>query len=416
MFQPYSFFVGLRYTRSKQKSQFVSFISLISILGIAIGVWALITITSVMNGFESELRDRILGMASHATVQKQTQRFSDWQNVIDQVTKEPKVIGAAPYVEGQVMLNSNGKMSGSIIRGIEPSLESEVSQVSDKMLIGDIKDLQPGQWNIILGAELLQSLRLRIGDRVTVIAPQTNITAAGFIPRTKTFTVAGAFRLGMHEYDSALAFMNTQDAAKLFKLPKGTVTGVRLKLDDMFDAPKVSRTLNERLGYDYNVKDWTQRHVNLFKAIKTERRVMFIILLLIVAVAAFNIISTLIMVVTDKRADIAILRTLGASPKSIMGIFIVQGTLVGIVGTLLGMFFGVLSGLYIGDVIAFIEELFNFKVLDSGVYYISDLPSELRWPNVFLAGLFSFLISVLVTLYPSWRAAKIKPAEALRYE
>lgn len=416
MFQPYSFFVGLRYTRSKQKSQFVSFISLISILGIAIGVWALITITSVMNGFESELRNRILGMASHATVQKYKGKFSDWQSVIDSVIKQPKVIGAAPYVEGQVMLNGNGKMSGSIIRGIDPKLESDVSKVSEKMLIGDIDELQAGRWNIILGAELLQSLRLRIGDRVTVISPQTNMTAAGFIPRTKTFTVSGAFRLGMHEYDSALAFMNAQDAAKLFKLPKGTVTGVRLKLDDMFDAPKVSRALNDSLGYDYNVKDWTQRHVNLFKAIKTERRVMFIILLLIVAVAAFNIISTLIMVVTDKRADIAILRTLGASPKSIMAIFIVQGTLVGIIGTLLGMFMGVLSGLYIGDVIAYFEHLFNFKVLDSGVYYISDLPSELRWPNVFLAGLFSFLISVVVTLYPSWRAAKIKPAEALRYE
>ncbi len=416
MFQPYEFFIGLRYTRAKRRNNFISFISLISIFGIAIGVWALITIISVMNGFESELRNRILGMASHATISDYSGVLQDWDSVLEQVKGHKDVLGAAPYVEGQLMLSSGGKVSGAISRGILPQYEGEVADVEDKMVAGRINSLQAGDWNIILGKELAYALRLGLGDKVTVITPQTNITAAGFIPRLKTFTVSGVFELGMHEYDSALVFMHSVDAAKLFRMPKGSVTGVRLKLTDMFNARQTAQEVADTLGEAYWVDDWTRRHANFFSAIKTERMVMFIILTLIVAVAAFNIISTLIMVVTDKQADIAILRTLGASPRSIMKIFMVQGTMVGVIGTIIGMITGAISGAYIGQAISAVESLFNFKFLAADVYYISDLPSELRLENVLVAGLFAFIVSILATIYPAWRAAQVQPAEALRYE
>lgn len=416
MYQPFEFFVGLRYTRAKRRNNFISFISLISIGGIAIGVWALITIISVMNGFESELRNRILGMASHATISSYDGALRDWDTVLKQVKSHPDVLGAAPYVEGQLMLSSGGKVSGSIARGILPSYESNVADVEEKMVAGRVESLAPGSWNIILGRELAYALRLNLGDKVTIITPQTNITAAGFIPRLKTFTVSGIFELGMHEYDSALVFMHAQDAAKLMRMPKDSVTGVRLKLTDMFNARQTAEEVAETLSDVYWVSDWTRRHSNFFSAIKTERMVMFIILTLIVAVAAFNIISTLIMVVTDKQADIAILRTLGASPRSIMKIFMVQGTMVGVIGTLIGMLTGAISGAYIGEAIAAVENLFGFKFLAADVYYISDLPSELRWENVLTAGVFAFIVSVLATIYPAWRAAQVQPAEALRYE
>lgn len=416
MYQPLPLFLGLRYTRAKRRDQFVSFISLISILGIAIGVWALITIISVMNGFESELRNRILGMASHATIAPYGGHLDDWQSVLQQSQQNPHVQGAAPYVEGQLMLSHRGRVSGALLRGIEPEMESHVADIEAKMKIGSLNSLQAGKWNIVLGNELLRALGLQVGDRVTVITPEANITAAGFIPRLKTFTISGMFELGMHEYDSALVLMHHSDSAKLLRMPAGSVSGVRLKLDDIYNARPIAEALSQELGGAYKVRDWTFRHSNLFRAIKTEQRVMAIILLLIIGVAAFNIISTLIMVVTDKRADIAILRTLGATPATIMLIFIVQGTMVGVIGTIIGMITGSLSGAYIGEIIAFFEDLFHFKVLAADVYYISDLPSELRLSNVLIAGAFSFAISMLVTLYPAWRAAKINPAEALRYE
>ncbi|MGM0564166.1 MAG: lipoprotein-releasing ABC transporter permease subunit [Pseudomonadota bacterium] len=416
MFQPYEFFVGLRYTRAKRRNHFISFISLISILGIALGVWALITVISVMNGFESELRDRILGMASHATISAYDGAMHDWSDVMEQAGDHPQVVGAAPYVESQLMLLKGGEVHGAISRGVLPEREREVASIEEEMVAGRFDSLKAGEWNIVLGAELARALALRVGDKITVISPQTNITAAGFIPRLKTFTLSGVFELGMHEYDSGLVFMHSADAARLKRMPEGAVTGVRLKLRDMFQAREVAGEVAESLGEQYWVSDWTRRHANFFRAIKTERRVMFIILTLIVAVAAFNIISTLIMVVTDKRSDIAILRTLGASPRSIMGVFIIQGTMVGVLGTLIGMATGALSGAYIGDVIALIEQGFGFKFLAPDVYYISDLPSELRWANVFVAGAFAFLVSILATLYPAWRAAQIQPAEALRHE
>ena len=416
MFQPYEFFIGLRYICAKRRNNFISFISLISIFGIAIGVWALITIMSVMNGFESELRNRILGMASHATISDYSGVLQDWDSILERVKDHKEVLGAAPYVEGQLMLSSGGKLGGAIIRGILPQHEGEVADVENKMLAGRIDDLQAGKWNIILGKELAYSLRLKLGDKVTAITPQTNITAAGFMPRLKTFTVSGVFELGMHEYDSALVFMHSQDAAKLFRMPEGSVTGVRLKLTDMFNARQTAQKVAETLGETYWIDDWTRRHSSFFSAIETERMVMFIILILIVAVAAFNIISTLIMVVTDKQADIAILRTLGASPHNIMKIFMVQGTMVGVIGTIIGMIAGAISGTYIGEVIAAIEVLFDFKFLAADVYYISDLPSELRLENVLVAGLCAFVISILATIYPAWRATQVQPAEALRYE
>ncbi|EDY86709.1 lipoprotein releasing system, transmembrane protein, LolC/E family [gamma proteobacterium HTCC5015] len=416
MFQPFELFIGLRYTRAKRRNHFISFISLISILGIALGVWALITVISVMNGFESELRERILGMTSHATISAYNGAMRDWDSVIQQAETHPEVIGAAPYVESQLMLLKGGEVNGAIARGVLPQQERKVADVEDKMVVGSFDSLKAGEWNIVLGSELARALRLRLFDKVTVVSPQTNITAAGFIPRLKTFTLTGVFELGMNEYDSGLVFLHAADAGKLMRMPEGGVTGVRLKLTDMFEAGRIGEEVANEVGEQYWVSDWTQRHANFFKAIKTERRVMFIILTLIVAVAAFNIISTLIMVVTDKQSDIAILRTLGASPRSIMKVFIIQGTMVGVLGTLIGMVTGALSGAYIGDVIAYVEQLFQFKFLAPDVYYISDLPSELRWPNVFMAGGFAFLVSILATLYPAWRAARVQPAEALRYE
>ncbi len=416
MFQPYELFIGLRYTRARRRNHFISFISLISILGIAIGVWALITIISVMNGFESELRNRILGMASHATISDYSGALPHWGSVLEQAKQHDDVTGAAPYVEGQLMLSSGGQVSGAIARGILPQYERDVADIEEKIQAGRLDSLQGGAWNIVLGKELAYSLRLRLGDKVTIITPQTNVTAAGFMPRLKTFTVSGIFELGMHEYDSALVFMHAEDAGKLFRLPKGSVTGIRLKLTDMFQAHKIAEDVASTLDDSYWVSDWTRRHANFFSAIKTERMVMFIILTLIVAVAAFNIISTLIMVVTDKQADIAILRTLGASPRSIMLVFMVQGTMVGVMGTLIGMLAGAISGAYIGEAIALVESTFGFKFLAPDVYYISDLPSELRWQNVLTAGGFAFVVSVLATLYPARRAAKVQPAEALRYE
>ena len=414
MFRPYEIFIGLRYTRAKRRNNFISFISLISMLGIAVGVTALITVLSVMNGFELELRSRILSMAAHASVTSPS-GIEGWQQIADIALTNADVLGAAPFVKGETMLAHGNRVSGAVMQGILPAREPEVDEVGQHMKAGSLTDLKPGQFGIILGHELAWSLGLDVGDKVTVVSPQGTITPAGTLPRLRRFTVVGIFEVGMYEYDRGLALVHLEDAAKLFQLGD-RVSGVRLKLDDMFEAKRVSSELARRLPVDYRITDWTQQHANFFRAIKTEKAVMFVILTLIVAVAAFNIVSTLVMVVTDKRADIAILRTLGATPASVMGVFIVQGAVIGLFGTLLGAVGGVALALNVETIVPAIERLFHVQFLSPDVYYISKLPSELDWPDVWRISMLAFLLSLLATLYPAWRASRTQPAEALRYE
>jgi lipoprotein-releasing system permease protein len=415
MFQPLELFVGLRYTRAKRRNHFISFISLTSMLGIALGVTALITVLSVMNGFEKELRTRILGMASHATITTYSGRLRDWESVAGIALSNAHVLAIAPYVRGETMLTNGNRVSGALIRGILPEEEASVSDVSTHMKSGRLEDLLPGEYRIVLGSELAYSLGVGKGDSVTVISPRTTITPAGVLPRLRRFTVSGVFEVGMYEYDRGVALINIEDAARLFRLD-GDVTGIRLKLDDLFAAPEVARELEQGMEGDIRVEDWTRQHANFFRAVKTEKRVMFVILTLIVAVAAFNIVSTLVMVVADKRADIAILRTLGAAPRSIMGIFVVQGAVIGVFGTLLGVLGGIGLALNVETIVPALERLFNTRFLAPDVYYISELPSELHWGDVWLMSGVALVLSLLATLYPAWRASRTQPAEALRYE
>jgi lipoprotein-releasing system permease protein len=415
MFRPYELFVGLRYTHTKRRTHFISFISFTSMLGIALGVTALITVLSVMNGFETELRDRILGMASHATVTTLDGSLGDWRGVSSMVEGEPHVLASAPFVSGESML-SNGKLvSGAQIRGVLPETEGRVSDVVAHIRGGDIGLLREGEYGIILGSELAAALGVGAGDAITVVSPQITIAPTGILPRLRRFTVVATFEVGMYEYDRGVALIHMRDAAKLFRLDDA-VSGLRLKLDDVFDAPLVAWQLASRLPGEYRVEDWTRKHANFFRAIKTEKRVMFIILTLIVAVAAFNIVSTLIMVVTDKRSDIAILRTLGATPRSIMGIFIIQGVVIGVLGTALGVAGGVGLALNVETIVPAIEQLFQVQFLAADVYYISEVPSELHWRDVWIMASVALVLSLLATLYPAWRAARTHPAEALRYE
>jgi lipoprotein-releasing system permease protein len=415
MFRPYELFVGLRYTHTKRRTHFISFISFTSMLGIALGVTALITVLSVMNGFETELRERILGMASHATITTFDGSLENWQDVSGMIGGEPHVLASAPFVSGESMLSNGKQVSGAQIRGVLPEAEGLVSDVVSNIRGGDIDLLREGEYGIILGSELAVALGAGIGDAITVISPQVTIAPTGILPRLRRFTVLATFEVGMYEYDRGVALVHMHDAAKLFRLD-AAVSGLRLKLDDVFDAPLVARQLGSRLPDEYRVQDWTRRHANFFRAIKTEKRVMFIILTLIVAVAAFNIVSTLIMVVTDKRSDIAILRTLGATPRSIMGIFIIQGVVIGVLGTALGVAGGVGLALNIETIVPAIEQLFNVQFLAADVYYISDVPSELHWLDVWIMASVALVLSLLATLYPAWRAARTNPAEALRYE
>lgn len=417
MFKPLVLYIGLRYTRAKRRTQFISFITLTSVLGIALGVTALIAVLSVMNGFEAELRERILGMTSHSTLTESDDKLTHWQVLQQRLKDYPHIEGLAPFIRGQVMINADRQVSGTMLRGINPVYESSVSEVAEKMLYeGQLTDLIAGKFQIILGAELAAYLGLFVGDKITVISPQLNSTPAGILPRLRRFTVVGIFKVGMYEYDRNMALIHIDDAAKLFRLGE-KVSGLRLKLDDVFNAPKLSRQLGKEL-YDegYRVSDWTQAHSNFFRAVKTEKRVMFIILLLIVAVAAFNIVSTLVMVVTDKRGDIAILKTQGLSNLSVMGIFMVLGTIIGIIGTLLGTFGGVLLALNIETIVPAIENLFGVNFMAADVYYISEVPSKLVWEDVYRIASMSFILSLLATLYPAWQASKVNPAEVLRYE
>ena len=415
----YELLIGLRYTRAQPRegaaNRFISFIALISMLGLALGVAALIVVLSVMNGFQKELRERILGVVSHVQVSSESGELADWSKVVQGVARHPRVKAAAPYVQAQGMLTFDGQVRGVMVRGILPEAEDKVADFARHMKSGKLEQLVPGEFGIVLGSELARALRARAGDKVALLAPQGLVTPAAILPRVKQFRVVGVFEAGMFEFDSGLALIHMADAQKLYRMDE-RVTGVRLKVDDLFAAPQIGRELMRFLDTDVWVSDWTRSHANFFRAVEIEKRMMFLILLLIVAVAAFNIVSTLVMAVTDKRADIAILRTLGASPRSIMAIFIVQGTLIGVVGLAAGVAGGVALALNIDVVVPALERLLGMQFLAKDVYYISDLPSDLHWSDVGTIGVVSFILTLLATLYPSWRASRTRPAEALRYE
>ena len=415
---PYEVLIGLRYTATRKPgggNRFISFISLISILGLALGVAALIVVLSVMNGFQKELRTRILGVASHAQIFGAEGDLANWPATVDVVVRHPRVLAAAPYVQQQAMLSLAGQVRGGLVRGILPAEEERVADFARHMKVGALERLQPGEFGIILGAELAFALRAFEGNKVALIAPRGMVTPAAVLPRMKQFTVVGIFEVGMFEFDSGLALIHMEDAQRLYQMD-AAVTGVRLKLDDLFVAPAVVRELAAYLGPGMRASDWTRTHANFFRAVAIEKNMMFLILLLIVAVAAFNIVSTLVMTVQDKRADIAILRTLGASPRGILTIFVIQGTLIGVIGLALGIAGGVALALNVETVVPFLERLFSIQFLAKDVYYISDLPSDLHWSDVRTIAASSFTLTVLATIYPSWRAARVNPAEALRYE
>ncbi|MDD5179817.1 MAG: lipoprotein-releasing ABC transporter permease subunit [Gallionellaceae bacterium] len=414
--RPYELFVGLRYTRAKRRNHFISFISLISMLGMALGVAALIVVLSVMNGFQKEIRTRILGVAPHLRISSaDSDRLAGWQPTLQAATRNPQVTAAAPFVTGQGMVSFEQSVQGVMVRGILPQDESRVIDLSDKMKVGSLQALQEGGFGIVLGADLAHALAVHMGDKVLLITPQGQVTPAGMLPRLKQFRVVGIFEIGMSPYDNALALIHMGDAQKLYQMGEA-VSGISVRLHDLDLAPRVAIELERDLPRDTYIKDWTREHANYFRAVQIEKKMMFIILSLIVAVAAFNIVSTLVMAVTDKQADIAILRTLGASPSSIMKIFIVQGAMIGVVGSLLGVGGGILLALNIDTVVPFIERLLGTHFLAKDVYYISELPSDLQRSDVLVVACFSFLISLLATLYPSWRASRTQPAEALRYE
>jgi len=412
---PYEVMLGLRYTRAKRRNGFISFISFSSLIGIALGVTALITVLSIMNGFQEELRDRILGMTAHMTVNEESDRLSDWNTLYNQLINQPHIEGAAPNVMEQGMVTIGNKVNGVAIRGILPEFEGQVADIESKMVIGSFSDLEPKKYRIILGSELALSLGVAVGDKVTVIAPQGSVSPVGVVPRIKRFTVSGIFEAGMHEYDSGMVIIHINDAQKLFKYGD-EVSALQLKLDDMFNVGEVKNQLAETIEQNLYLRDWRQQHINFFKAIEMEKRMMFIVLTLIVMVAAFNIVSTMVMVVTDKQSDIAVLRTIGATPMGVQLIFIFQGMILGMFGVILGLIGGLSLALNLDVIVPFIEELLGFQFFPPDIYYISTVPSKVVWSDVWYITGLAFLLTLLATLYPARRASKVHPAEALRYE
>ncbi len=388
---------------------------MVSVIGIALGITVLITVLSVMNGFQREVRTRILGVASHIQISGPDNVLADWQSVAEKSAQNSEVLAAAPYVSAQGLLSSGNAVRGAYIRGILPDAEEKVADLAQHMKSGTLAALKPGEFSVVLGIELARALGAAVGDKVVLIAPQGQVTPAGILPRLRQFTVVGIFAVDHYEYDSGLALLHIEDAQKLYRMGDA-VSGVRLKLRDLFRSGEVSRELSRVLGADAYISDWTRLNANFFRAVDIEKRMMFLIVFLIIAVAAFNIVSSLFMAVKDKQSDIAILRTLGASPASVMKIFLVQGTLIGLLGTLAGVAGGVALAANVDVVVPFLESLLGFKFLSKDVYQISDLPSEVRTADVLVTALFSFVVSMLATIYPSWRASKINPAEALRYE
>ncbi|MGB0468490.1 MAG: lipoprotein-releasing ABC transporter permease subunit [Pontibacterium sp.] len=415
MFRPLSVYVGLRYTAAKRSNHFISFISLASMLGLMLGVAALILVLSVMNGFDRELKQRILGMVPHATISEFGTPMNDWQQVKAQVTLSPSVLATAPFIQAQGMLTNRGVVRGVMVYGIDPAAERQVSILGNHIKSGSLEQLTQSRFGIVLGDLLARHLGVRTGDKVTLVLPEASVSVAGMIPRLKRFTVVGTFEVGA-ELDASLAYISLTDAAKIKRYDPFEVDGLRLKFDELYNAPVKAREIADSLGGFYQTSDWTRTHGNLFQAIQLEKRMIGLLLFLIVLVAAFNIVSTLVMVVTDKKADVAILRTLGATPGHIMRIFMVQGTVIGLIGTLLGGALGVLLALTVSDLVAWVERTFGIQFLNADVYFITYLPSDLQWPDVFIICSAALVISFLATLYPAYRAAKTHPAEALRYE
>jgi len=415
---PFEFAVGLRYTlsgrRAGRRNGFISFISALSVAGIALGVAALIVVLSVMNGFQKEVRDRMLSVLSHIEVIATEKPMLDWPAVLEQTRRDPRIVAGAPYVSGQAMLTRDDSVRGVLVRGIDPALEPKVSELGTQVVQGRLDSLVPGEFGIAIGRVLARQVGVELGDRIALIAPQGTVTPAGVVPRVRQFTVVAIFESGHFEYDATLVLTALEDAAKLFRVQG--VSGLRLRTTDMQAAPRIAGELMRTLDPGLYARDWSRENRNWFAAVQIEKRMMFIILTLIVAVAAFNLVSMLVMTVTDKRSDIAILRTLGAAPRSVMAVFVVQGALVGLLGTLIGVTLGTLLALNVGLVVGSIERLFGFQVLPSGVYFISYLPSDLHWSDVITIGLTSSVLAFAATIYPSLRAASVRPAEALRYE
>jgi len=411
----FEMWIGNRYVRSRSRNSFVSLISAISMLGIAIAVLVLIVVLSVVNGFERELKDRLLAMTAHATIEGVNGDLAGADAVREAALANPRVQAAAPYIDGQALLVAGKQLSGAKIRGIVPDLEDSVSGIAGVMQTGDLDSLEAGAFNIVLGVELAGELQADVGDKVTLTLAQGMVTPAGVIPRTKRFTVSGIYRVGMYEFDRRLAFVNIGDAQRLYR-KKNTVTGVRLAVTEIYAAPDIVREVARAHGEIVLVSDWTRRHVNFFRSIQITKSILFVILLMVIAVAAFNIVSTLVMVVKDKQADIAILRTIGARPSSILKVFVTQGSIVGIVGTLLGVLGGVAVALNLEAIVGFFEAAFGIKFLAADVYFISDLPSELQYGDVVRIALIALVLALVSTLYPAWVASKTSPAEALRYD
>lgn len=415
MFRPLEAYIGLRYTRARRRNRFISFIAGSSMLGTALGVLALITVLSVMNGFEREIRDRMLSFASHVTVSGADDKLSDWRQRLPELRAAPGVAGAAPFVEMQGMLTAGAAVSGALVRGIDPHSEPKVSEVTGHLVAGSLDALRPRGWGIVLGSELARAMGLYLGDRIQLLTPQAQVTPAGILPRMKRFTVVGIFEVGINEYDRHLALVHVEDAARLLRLGDA-VGGIRLRLDDLFQAPQLRSRLQSELAPGYRVSDWTLDNATFFGALRLEKRMMFLILLLVVAVAAFNIVSTLMMVVTEKQSDIAILRTLGLSPAAVTRVFMVQGSIIGVVGTLLGALAGVPFALHLEVIVPVLEKTFGFHLFPPDVYYISQVPSQLQWSDVTLVVSCALVLSLLATLYPALRAARVEPAEALGYD
>jgi lipoprotein-releasing system permease protein len=412
----YEFLIGRRYLRASRGNRFVSFISTISMAGLAIGVAVLIVVLSVMNGFEREVRERILSLTSHASITAYSARLSDWQDAADRVRINPAVVAAAPFIEDQALLIGNGaRTSGAVVTGILPAQERSVTAVADKIVKGSFESLQPGEYGIVLGSELAKALGVSLGQRVVLVTSLRTTTPAGVMPRMRAFKVVGLFSAGMYEFDRNLAYVHIGDAARLYRMGDD-VSGLRLKLTDLFAAPRIVRDLARSLGGAYYIDDWTRKHANFFRSIQLTKSALFLILLLVVGVAAFNIVSTLVMVVKDKRSDIAILRTVGASPRSVLAIFLTQGVAIGVIGTLAGVLLGVLISWNLESLIHGLERLLGLHFLDAKVYYISDLPARVEWSDVLKISLTAFGLCCLSTLYPSWRAARTQPAESLRHE
>jgi lipoprotein-releasing system permease protein len=411
----YELTLGWRYTRAKRRNRFVSFIALMSMLGIALGVAALIIVLSVMNGFQTELRSRILAATAHVQVRGYDAPVQQWQALADVLKQEPRVKAVAHYVEGEAMFTFGNNNRPGLLRGIEPVSENNVADVEKHMKVGKLVDLKPGEFGIVLGRDLAQLLGVRVGEKVVATIAQGTATPAGTVPRSKAFTVIGVFEIGYQEADSRVAIAHVTDTQRLYQLEEA-VSGLRVRVDDLMQAPTVAQQWLRSLPPGLAIADWTRQHASLFRAVEIEKRVMFIILTLIVAVAAFNLVSTLVMAVTEKQADIAILRTLGARPRSILSIFMLQGSIIGIAGTVIGALLGVLIAMNVDVVVPFIEQTFGIAFMDKAVYQIPNVPSELRWDDVRRIVGVSIVLSLLATVYPAWRASKTHPAEALRYE